>query len=247
MLVSYNEILTTTRKVLESLGWAQGDWEDGAEAIAWLELHGMGGIGRFFNALPTLQNPYSHLLKKQSPHEFDANGGNCLLIGSWVIDYAYAVAKAAENKTRTAHVTLRNCRNPFLLIPYLLRCAQRNIQVSTAWCSDDSPSDGWIVYCTHNAQYPDIHSYTHLHGEMRPKTNLQLSVSEHISFPYFNASPDNVQRWRSKTDFVEIASNKLQTGIEIHDNHWNMLKELAKGILVPETEESRRRGAGENS
>ncbi len=251
MLLSYNEILMTCSKALESLGWAQGDWQDGAESVAWLTLHGLDGVQLLLGDLDNLREPYARELTLAQKHVFDANGQSCLRVGPLVADWCYAdlVGKPTADMdddvsdNRVSHAFLHNCRNPRFLVPYCVTKARRGCLVYLTWQDDADSSTAWQLRVGPFSDQPELGRYALADGaEAVRGFHLLMSFNGDYVLP----APDGELLGMISAEFPQRAQRNLQNGITVSDDDWLALTTLAKGILVPETEASRLRGAGES-
>lgn len=236
MLVSFNEVLLTTRKALESLGWAQGDWEDGAAAIAWLALRDLPSVDAMLAELENLHDPYGRTLNR-TKNVFDAKGQSCLRVGPLVIDAVYA--DSAETGWATAF--LLNCTTPLFLLHYLEQCAGRDRQIIATWQDEQKPNMAWQVRMPPFTDQPELATYALATDAARvPGVHLVIAADAEFAMP----TPDGELLELISAEFPRRAQQRLASGITIEDAAWEQLKVLARGILVPESAESRERGAG---
>ena len=232
MILSHNEILVTCRKVFEVWGFAQGELEDAADSVAWREQIGLSSIN-------TLCELHEFAQKRDRvPLNYPANSYavprltpmiDSLRTGPLIADYA--LVRASESG---------QIRLPFLdsqaglWAGYLRHIAQRGFYVSLYWRSRDAQHR--LMFAANEA----LPSYVQWNALTRDDTDW-LEISRE---PIVVKRSDDVR----SIDSAEFAANRqhcLYNGIKVNDDCWQILTEIAKGILVEATAESRQRGAGE--
>lgn len=242
--VSHNEIVMFARKALEGLGVSTGELEDAADAVGWLALHGIDAIPTFHDLLYELFAARHRRPRQLTKTTFDAYGHSCILIGPPVLDYAYA--HTARHGAST--LTLRNCYDPLFLTAYMIRCAQRGMNLAANW-------DGTqIVICA---------------GESTPLITQQLLAGEKAVGPICSREPadvtlhlatnapidlstlalpqelDSVRQEYPPAHFAAQRQHYIENGIQVDAELWANVQEIGKLVLVEATEESRQRGAGD--
>ena len=228
MLISHNEVLQTTAKALEAIGWSRGEREDGAEAIAWFELHGLSGVEHFVASVEALRSAEFKPVSKSTDNNFDAYGQSCLRVGPLIVDWCLA---------RSAETTIANCSDPSSIIPYLVRMAKRGQPLFAAWEEEDGKLSLFTVSPTQAFSLVQIEAFDHVH--LLAKNALRIGVG--LPKPHTN-STQIFDSFSLKT----VGDYNLANGIVVDDAAWSALKAVALGILVPESEASRLRGAGDS-
>jgi len=69
LLLSQNELKSLLRRTLEALYFQSYDYEDMAQQVLWLEMHGLGGVPMLIDAL--------RLLEKSGIPNFEALSHQC--------------------------------------------------------------------------------------------------------------------------------------------------------------------------
>jgi len=249
MKISYNEILTLSQKAFEGAGCGPGQYQDAAEMISWLALHGLGAwtsiyddlrIG-FFNANPS-EIPIPQLYEDDTVIMLDSRQSSSLFSGPSATDFAYL---AAMEKGDGA-VSLKNCQHPMLLLAFLSRYAQRGMHSLTQWQEQDHTRS--VVFVAdqplptiYRANSERLDKNDNVSGELY--TDVMIRFSSRSPF----SAPSDAEIHYSPTQLQEQRTEHLEQGIEIDERLWAQLQHLAKRVLVEATEESRQRGAGEGS
>lgn len=248
LIVSHNEIAMLCRKLFEALGFAQGDYEDSGDMIAWCELYGLPVLGTIHRDLPLFdnENPYQKRLtvRNQQPAltEFDAQGQSCLLVGTLAADWGARTAL----REGVASVSLQNCRHQALLLPYLLRVAQRGVNLLATWNENDGLTQITAVISA-NTPHPTLYRQ-HLsasdHIPNRETNWLHLNYSSHEPLR-FSPEMTNEVEVVSSADFSAHFAHHRENGIAVDADIWAELVEVSKGVFVEAIEKSRQFGAGE--
>ena len=203
-----------------------------------MQTHGIDGLGMLTSAWPNLtQIPAPTLQADSTGGVLDARGASALLCGPLAIDLAYARATGAtEGRTK-----LINCRQPHMVLAYIIRCAQRGCHL---YCSSLTETTQFSAAVLDGSRIP-------LWLKWPERTDTGPSNLEIYCF-------ENTQRFESlqhelklpNTAFERIsemtanAGKARLRGLEVSTSDWTILQQAAKCVLVEATEQSRR-GAGE--
>src|SRR6516164_8110614 len=120
MRVSQFEIYRLVQRALEGSGAPYGVDRDGAQAIAWLEAHGLPGLRLLLADLTGLDGKFRGL--KLGREEIDASDRSAIAYGSAVIDLARGWPA----------LRLRRCRSPLFLLPAAIAVPGRSLAWSQA-------------------------------------------------------------------------------------------------------------------
>jgi len=253
MKVSYNELSGLCRRAFQGLGFPDGCHDDAAEMVVWLEQHGLGGIAALQAGLDLIQDGPPATLRRVFDDPglavVDAAGGSALHCGALAVDLAHAKARDSG----LAVVRILNCHNRELLLGYLPRCARHGMNLLALW--RDDPASGAVaqiasLYAGHD--YPMLLRYQILDDKRLPAPDHGVTL---ITSPHFglarslhpNPNAAGLLELLEPEDFRERSRKAWSEGIEIDEAVWSRLKALADRLLVEESEESRRRGAGEQA
>ena len=245
MIVSHNEILVTCQKALEAAGFSQGVREDAADSIAWLEQIGVSVLSNLCAGMAQLQPVKAGwALQADRPNRFAlaTNGGSCLQFGSLAADYALTKAQAFDYSIGSIDGS-----EPGLWIGYMRHAARAGIHSYVAW------QHGTNLHQYRFAAHESFPDYVCVQVETQDDGHVRLSMSqtpltlagEHPwTFSRDEPHPPHIVARVSSAEFATKRQYHLLNGITVDDTCWQQLKEIAKGILVEDTEESRARGAG---
>jgi len=251
--VSHNELSGLCRRAFEGLGFPAGDHEDAADMVVWLEQHGLGGIEALQAGLAHIDTHGARSLTRtfedSSLAVIDADGNSVLLCGSLAADLVYARAR----RKGLAVVKVHNCFNRKLMLGYLARCARRGMSMMAFWRNSQAPvAVEQVVSIRAYEEYPTLLLYQVEDRDERLTKNHSVTL---IASPHFamlqSLHPDpeeaTLLQVLGPEDFEQQSRRVWSEGLEVEDAVWKQLKELSNRTLVEETEESRRRGAGEDA
>tara|TARA_B100001079_G_C16349455_1_gene487458 strand:+ start:248 stop:928 length:681 start_codon:yes stop_codon:yes gene_type:complete len=217
---SYYEVYTNTQRAFSGLGFSYGSDEDAAFITTWLELCGLNGIKLLNLKIKDLDNSFNaNIDPSKINSDFDCNNKSTLMIGPGLIDFL--ISKV--NNNINFKITMRNCDDPIFLIPLLYKYAKKNI----------------------NSQIISSHK---IQAQI---TNKNIAVNKEIISTTYQEDFDLLLTKNSineqKLD-IHIQSSKinemLSNGINPDKKSWDQISEIAFRTFVPESEESRSKGAG---
>ncbi len=217
---SYYEVYTNTQRAFSGLGFSYGSDEDAAFITTWLELCGLNGIKLLNLKIKDLDNSFNaNIDSSKINSDFDCNNKSTLMIGPGLIDFL--ISKV--NNNINFKITMRNCDDPIFLIPLLYKYAKKNI----------------------NSQIISNHK---IQAQI---TNKNIAVNKEIISTTYQEDFDLLLTKNTineqKLD-IHIQSSKinemLSNGINPDKKSWDQISEIAFRTFVPESEESRSKGAG---
>jgi len=217
---SYYEVFTNTQRAFSGLGFTYGSDEDAAFITTWLEVFGFDGIKLLTFKIEELDNTFNASIDPSKINdEFDCKNKSFLVIGPGLIDYLISKIDKKDN----FKLTLKNCSDPIFLIPLLYKYTKKNI----------------------NSQFLlDQKVYAQI-------TNKNIRVNSDIISTNYQRNFDllltkNILK-EQKLD-INISSsninNLLSKGINPDKESWEQISKIAFRTFVPESEESRAKGAG---
>ena len=209
------------------MGFPHGSDEDAAYIISWLELNNLQGIKKLTNSIALLDNQYNGITNiKEADEKIDLNHKSVLMKGPGIIDYFESLLLNQDKVI----ITLNNCPDPFLLLPLLYKASSRILFSQL------------IFYYSENKI--NIHQVTKnktLIGKKNKKKYLKKNQAEIILSNQKNISPiKNIERQITDQSIQENLALALKPNIK----DWDKVSEIANRTFVPESEESRNRGAG---
>ena len=217
---SYYEVYTNTQRAFSGLGFTYGSDEDAAFITTWLEIFGLDGIKLLKLKIEELDNTGEIIIKKDKLiDEFDCENKSFLVIGPGLIDYL--VSKI--DKRDDFKLTFKNCSDPIFLIPLLYKYAKKNIYSQFLL---DQKIDVQITNENIRVNREII------------STNYQRNFDLLLTKKIFNEQKLDINISSSNIN------NMLSKGINPDKKSWDQISKIAFRTFVPESEESRAKGAG---
>ena len=217
---SYYEVYTNTQRAFSGLGFTYGSDEDAAFITTWLEIFGLDGIKLLKLKIEELDNTFNASIDPSKINdEFDCENKSLLVIGPGLIDYL--VSKI--DKRDDFKLTFKNCSDPIFLIPLLYKYAKKNIYSQFLL---DQKIDVQITNENIRVNREII------------STNYQRNFDLLLTKKIFNEQKLDINIPSSKIN------NMLSRGINPDKKSWDQISKIAFRTFVPESEESRAKGAG---
>ena len=217
---SYYEVYTNTQRAFSGLGFTYGSDEDAAFITTWLEVFGLDGIKLLKLKIEELDNPFNASIDPSKINdEFDCKNKSFLVIGPGLIDYL--VSKI--DKRDDFKLTFKNCSDPIFLIPLLYKYAKKNIYSQFLL---DQKIDLQITNENIRVNREII------------STNYQRNFDLLLTKKIFNEQKLDINITSSNIN------NMLSKGINPDKKSWDQISKIAFRTFVPESEESRAKGAG---
>ena len=217
---SYYEVYTNTQRAFSGLGFTYGSDEDAAFITTWLEIFGLDGIKLLKLKIEELDNTFNASIDPSKINdEFDCENKSLLVIGPGLIDYL--VSKI--DKRDDFKLTFKNCSDPIFLIPLLYKYAKKNIYSQFLL---DQKIDVQITNENIRVNREII------------STNYQRNFELLLTKKIFNEQKLDINISSSNIN------NMLSKGINPDKKSWDQISKIAFRTFVPESEESRAKGAG---
>ena len=217
---SYYEVYTNTQRAFSGLGFTYGSDEDAAFIITWLELCGLGGIKLLNLKFAELDNTFdANIDSSKISSEFDCNNKSTLMIGPGLIDFLISKVKNNIN----FKITLKNCDDPIFLIPLLYKYAKKNINSQ--------------IISSHKIQAQITNKNIAVNKEI-----ISTTYQEDLDL-YLNKNIISEQKLDIRIQSSKI-NEMLSKGINPDKKSWDHISDIAFRTFVPESEESRSKGAG---
>lgn len=231
--ISHNELLNTVDKALEAMGMRQGERAEAAEAIAWLERHGLDGVAELAKALDHMPHEaHGRLIERYRDgglRVFSANGQSILCAGRVAIDAALSMAQ----RYGLATVRIEDCHNRALIAGFCVRAAEQDIGILACWSNHHQSR---LHLAWHNAtdRFPTLRVQAHPRAA-GPDQSITLIASRALDLSP-NLPPDTDTHWLVRAadpQSMEQAEHRaLAEGISVSDDTWDKLKRIATGVLV---------------
>ena len=219
MSYSYYEVYTNAQRAFSGLGFPYGADEDAAYIVAWLEAFDLNGVNLFSSLYSKLDNSFSGSFENTIGKKLDLQKRSCLMVGPGLIDYMTFQA----NENNEIKIEIINCADPLFLVPLLYRNIKKNI---FSYIVDEKN-----ILAVINKENIFIHPEL----KKNKLSNLNIILSKKI----FKTLDTN----NNFTNYSTLRKN-LSNGLNPNSTDWNTISKLAFRTYVPESEESREKGAG---
>ena len=219
MSYSYYEVFTNAQRAFSGLGFPYGADEDAAYIISWLEAFELEGIHLFSSIQKKIDSNFNGALENNKlTNKINLEKRSCLMIGPGLIDFLnFHTLKNNEIK-----IEFQNCPDPLFLIPLLYRAVKKNI-----FSKIINQNKIYAVLDTN-----EIFIHDHLKNNDCTNFILNLSTNEY-----------QIPKEVKSVDYNIINTN-ISNGLNPNQSSWDQISDLASRTYVPESEESREKGAG---
>ena len=219
MSYSYYEVYTNAQRAFSGLGFPYGADEDAAYIISWLEAFNLKGIQLFSNVQKKIDGNFNGALENSKlSNKINLEKKSSLMIGPGLID----LLNFHTSKKNEINIQIQNCSDPLFLIPLLYRGIKKNI---------------FSKIINQNKVYAvlginEIYINHDLKNNKCPNFCLSLSKKE------YQISD------KGECLNYNILNKNLSIGLNPNQSSWDEISDLAFRTYVPESEESREKGAG---
>ena len=227
MNYSFYEIYITAQRAFTAMGFPYGADEDAAYIIAWLELNNFNGIVLLANKLNELNQKFEGKIKLNNFNEnINFENKSILMKGSGLIDFLKA---ELENKDQIS-VKIINCKEGILFLPLLYKNSEFLKLSKLSYCySDDEMKiyeiiDNKIIYYT--------------------KKNKDLLNQNEITIFMSKNKINSNNHFGSEIISEKKIQQNLSRSLKPETKAWYEVSMFANKTFVPESDESRNKGAG---
>lgn len=238
--VSYHELVTTTNKALEAVGFRRGDSGDAAETVVWQEQHGLDGIEELAKSLTYLAAEADTRLEVRYEggcwRVFDAGGASILSVAGIVVDAAIADVE----RFGLAMTRIERCHNRALIGGYLNRCARRGLAGFAFWRNRRDAAEVHALCASPERDFPEMRVYASTPLDSAQQ-DLILMLSAHLECKPRDTAFAEAKLSRSITgaEMYSAREVSIQEGLLVNATAWQQIRAAADGVLVPEGTESR--------
>lgn len=243
MIVTINEVEQWSLRAMAGGGAPAGIDEEAAQATAWLAARGFPAIEALICALERWRdNPWTtRLLEAGSEsglESYDAAGRSALFLCGTIIDLSVAAATAG---TTPGQVNVFNLADPMFLLPAAERYRRKGWQFEFFW-RDPTEGDA-IVAVNVSGEGPQLFGTL---DDIRAVGPFNLSLVCGCGLPFSRAGEEkSLPQIPKARDLARCYGKTLKRGIVVNTATWSKLKVHGRRALVPASEHSRARGAGE--
>ena len=219
MSYSYYEVYTNAQRAFSGLGFPYGADEDAAYIISWLEAFELEGFNLFSSIQKKIDSNFNGALKNNKlMNKINLEKRSCLMIGPGLIDFL----NFHTLKNNEINIEFQNCSDPLFLIPLLYRAIKKNI-----FSKIINQNKIYVVLGKNN-----IFIHDDIKNNDCSDFILNLSTNEYQISKEINSLDYN------------ILNTNISNGLNPDQSSWDEISDLAFRTYVPESEESREKGAG---
>ena len=219
MSYSYYEVYTNAQRAFSGLGFPYGADEDAAYIISWLEAFELEGFNLFSCIQKKIDNNFNGALENNKLfNKINLEKRSCLMIGPGLIDFL----NFHTLKNNEINIEFQNCSDPLFLIPLLYRAIKKNI-----FSKIINQNKIYVVLGKNN-----IFIHDDIKNNDCSDFILNLSTNEYQISKEINSLDYN------------ILNTNISNGLNPDQSSWDEISDLAFRTYVPESEESREKGAG---
>ena len=226
MHVSNAEIETLTCKAAVGVGLPVGLAEEAGAAAAWLSAAGFAGAEIAYRAIENIRKGKARPVIVSSHSE-----SLCPDTKGKLASVMYAAPSIFDFLQTTSPVTVVRLDEPLLLFGHLV-------------CSSSIPAVELVLHSVGSTGEVLQGVIQKGHGRLEgpPLSNQEAKNGSEVSVTMVGISEDrNFKPTKKEIDVRRVA---IQRGVAVNEAIWTELKRLAAQTLVPESVESKQRGAG---
>ena len=218
MSYSYYEVYTNAQRAFSGLGFPYGADEDAAYIISWLEAFELDGIHLLSIIKKKIDSNFNGVLgNNKLTNQINLENRSCLMIGPGLIDFL----NFHTLKNNDIKIEFQNCSDPLFLIPLLYRAVKKNI---------------FSKIISKNKIYTVLGK-----NEIFIHDDIKNNKCENF---ILNLSTNEYQIDNEETIDYNLLNTNISNGLNPNQSSWDEISDLAFRTYVPESEESREKGAG---
>ena len=222
---SFYEIYTTSQRAFRGMGFPFGADEDAAYIVAWLELNKLKGVDIFKNNIEQIDQQYDGVLSlKEMNKGIDFKNKSILMKGSGLIDFL----QSNIYQNNKISINIDNCSNGILFLP-LLHKANKNIGYLELIFKDfNKKANIFKIY--------DNKIFYNIEENIINESEVRITLSNKDLSETNNTYKEIINE--------KIIQENLSNSLTPNEDNWNKISMIANRTFVPESEESRNKGAG---
>ena len=229
MSFSYYEVYITSLRAFAGMGFPYGADEDAAYMVSWLELNKLNGVKLLAKTFKNFDNQYEGRINFEDINAttFDLKNISLLMKGPGLFDYC----EAQLQKSNDISVSLTNCIDPYYLLPLMFKSSKKINYCRALWNEREKEN----IICEAQKNLIQFGAASNL--KIKNKDQVELFFSKK------NKKMNNFKNITKKIT-IETMQNNLESALSPENKDWQIISKIAKRAFVPESEESRIKGAG---
>ena len=222
---SFYEIYTTSQRAFRGMGFPFGADEDAAYIVAWLELNNLNGIDIFKDIVDQIDQQYDGVLNlKDTDKKIDFKNKSILMKGSGLIDFL----QSNIDQDQEISININNCSNSILFLPLLYKANKHIRFLELIYKYSDTKSN--------NFRFKDDKIFHNIEENTINNGEVKINLS--------NKQLNKIDRNHNEIINEKIIQENLSKSITPKENNWQKISIIANRTFVPQSEESRKKGAG---
>ena len=223
---SFYEVYITSQRAFRAMGFPFGADEDAGFIIAWLELNNFKGATILHKLIKDLDQQYDGTIKIENLNEkINFKNKSILMKGPGLIDYM----QSKINDEEKISFEITNCFDGILFLPLLYKISKK-INFSQLFFSNSKN---------------EINVYQVINNKIIFACEKNVNS---IPLGQIKITMDNNKKYKKKLNkniiSEKIIQKNLSTSLTPKNNIWEKISKIANRTFVPETDESRNKGAG---
>ena len=209
------------------MGFPYGADEDAAYIIAWLELNNFDGFVLLSKLIDHLDGKFDGKIKIDNLNKsIDLRNKSILMKGSGLVDF---INSKMKNKNKIA-LKIVNCENGIFFLPLLYKSSERlNLYQ--------------LIFCDKN---DEVNTFNIVNNKIiyNQKRNNNVLQKNTVTIIIDNNKKKFKDPIKSKTISEKQIQFNLSQSLSPASDAWDIITKIANKTFVPETDESRKKGAG---
>mgnify|MGYP001316593828 CR=1 FL=1 len=227
MNFSYYEVYINVLRAFTGMGFPYGADEDAAFIIAWLELNKLNGIKLLANSIDNIDQKYDGKINlEKNDFKIDLKKSSILMKGPTIIDYFISKLESKKN----IKIILNNCSEVKFFFPLLYKNSDIVPYSSLNYIDQNNKK----IICIFKKNTMKIWLDSKDSKIKKNQIIILLSLKSKNLF---------LKKKIKEVSFDSI-QKKLSKSISPKINHWKIIEKIAFRTFVPESKESRIKGAG---
>ena len=227
MSFSFYEVYINALRAFNGMGFPFGADEDAAYIISWLELNNINGLKLLSNTIEQIDNNYNGTIKlDKKEYVIDLKNSSVLMKGPSLISYIESILE----KKNYIEIDINNCPDPIFFIPLLYKIASNGIFTNLSFPQKFKKNKGFFF--KKNLMLTDLSTSKIIHKTNKSK--ITFSTKDNLIVP--NTCKKEIS--------LNTIQNNLSKSLNPNIKHWKIIEKIAYRTFVPESDESRMKGAG---